>query len=197
MTTAAETLAPEAVLAAVREELKRMPSLLDLPASWTRRQIDEHETRRMTLDNNARRIQSELERLIEHDTQLRPLEEWREHLLAWRRTLADELSALPAPKSPREQGVIQNYTLSLRAIDDAFRPDTGYALQSLRLGALMAAAGFVADTPADGQMFGNLAWHGSLPNTDYRIADLTKRRAETQGHLNAAMKVVCQLLPEF
>lgn len=122
---------------------------------------------------------------------LDPDQAWRDHLIAWRKTLADELSALPSPiRDARTFGLQTNLILSLRAIDlgPEVTNGTGYSLSTLRLGRLMMESGYaVVGADPDHHYAGALPWPGSLPQVERRIANVQKERGEAEAVLADAM----------
>jgi hypothetical protein len=108
---------------------------------------------------------------------LGPEEAWRGFLIAARKTLCDELMAMPARiRSSHDLGVQQNLKLSIVAIDrgPGVTGDTGYLLDTLRLGQLMREAGYSS-------------WFGSLPEVEDRIERLVQQRADAQARLDEAL----------
>jgi hypothetical protein len=103
-----------------------------------------------------------------------------DELTAWRKVLCDELLALPARiRTNHDLGKQQNLKLSIFVIDRGLGVlnDSGYALETLRLGALMREAGYT----------GQLPWHGSLSQVERRIQDIRKRRAQAEAQLADAL----------
>jgi hypothetical protein len=104
-------------------------------------------------------------------------EEWRDFLIKARKTLCDELLALPARiRTDHDYGVQQNLKLSIIAVDrgPGVANDTGFSLDTLRLGHLMREAGYSA-------------WFGSRPEVEERIERLIAQRNEAQAQLDDAM----------
>ena len=124
-------------------------------------------------------------------TPLAPEQEWLDHLIGWRKTLCDELLALPSPiRDSHTLGVQRNLTLSIKTIDVgvAVVNGTGYDLTTLRLGALMREAGY-EPTGADPHRNyrGVMPWFGSMPEVERRIQQLTKQRDDAQAMLDEAL----------
>lgn len=121
-----------------------------------------------------------------------PLEKWRDELITWRRTLTNELLALPARIiDAHTLGVQTNLTLSIRTIDlgPGVLVNTGYDLVTLRLGGLMREAGYEAvGADPDRNYGGTMTWHGSLREVERRIERLTKERTTAQAQLEAALR---------
>ena len=83
-----------------------------------------------------------------------------------------------------------NLGLSIQVIDSGLRviAETTYGLTSLRLGALMREAGYVALGVDPARHYaGVMPWHGSLPEVEKRLSDFAKRRATVEATLEDAL----------
>lgn len=182
------------VLASIREELAAMENQLDTPGDWTLRERRAYEGRRALLDLRANaivRASARLAALAEADAVAAADQKWLEYLAAWRQFLCDEFLALPPRIETRnDEGKYQNLKLSITAIDRGLGvlKGSGYALETLRLGALMRDSGFQPAPAVDGQAFDRLPWYGSVAETEDRIKDLGKERAAAQTELDDALE---------
>jgi hypothetical protein len=117
--------------------------------------------------------------------------EWSGLLNGWRGTLIAERNALPPltnHSTPRENGLYENLTLSLMLVDQGVIPeDIGRDLESLRLGELMRDAGVHSAPPIENQVYGKLAWFGSLREVNHRLAQLEAQRVDLQKRLDDAL----------
>ena len=116
---------------------------------------------------------------------------FRDHQVGWRETLGTELFACPSyARTGSELGRLQNLKLSIMTIDRGLGvlDDTGYALETLRLGQLMRESGYVEAPPTDGRAIGRLPWLGSLPAVEQRLKDLQQRRDEAQETLDRLLQ---------
>lgn len=158
---------------------------LDVPG--TPRERDAYVAATAALDghiNSARAAVAALAALAPID----PEREWQNFLTASRKTLCDEFEAIPRPvRGDHDLGVSINVRLSILWIDRGPQASTGYVLETLRLGALMKEAGYVAAPAEEGQIFGKLPWYGSLREVEKRIARLERERAVIQSALDEAL----------
>ena len=175
----------------MQSELASLLDPLDYPGDWTQRQRDTYETRRSWLRAKIQDASAAQAVLASVVPQMAALEEWRAFLVPTRATLCAEVMALGKPSSSREFGQRQNLLLSIQVIDRGVRviEDSGYSLATLRLGALMRAAGFPQSAPVGNQMVGDMSfYYGSLPVVEERIKELTKLRDDAQYRLDAALR---------
>ena len=173
-------------LARLRHELAAMHDPIDVPGDWTPRQRDDYEGKRSLLRQRIVAVRDAAATLAEVAAQVEAVETWLHHLTTWRRPLADELLALqPNPRTDTDRGRQQNLMLSIRCIDHGTGviKESGYALDTLRLGALMRESGYVAAPPAEGRVFGELPWFGSTAEVEFRLKQLAARRAEAEARL--------------
>lgn len=178
------TVETAAVVAQLRAELAAMADPIDVTGSD--RERDAYEARRSLLRQRISQIRAAVSTLVEVEPLVAAAESWRDHLTAWRATLADELLALPPnPRTDKDRGRQQNLMLSIRCIDHGTGviTHTGYGLGTLRLGALMRDAGYVAAAPVANQLFGELPWFGATPEVEHRLKHLTARRADAEARL--------------
>ena len=121
---------------------------------------------------------------------LEPETKWLGHLTAWRDTLSTELLALPRIIRDKPRLDLQaNITFSLKLIDFGLSAGGGHLgpvvdLSSLRIGELMAAAGYATSGP---DLYSPNGWRGSMPEVEKRIKQLTKQRAEVQAQLDEVL----------
>src|SRR5204862_2746954 len=105
---------------------------------------------------------AELEPLIAGDTK------WLAFTQTARRQLCDEVLALSPPdrsrRTDRERGRIANLLMSIQVLDRGrgVANDSGWGLETLALGDLIRAAGYVANAPIENQAFGQLPWYGCI-----------------------------------
>jgi len=159
----------------LQQELDKMIMSIDLPGSWSGRQINAYEERRGALRARIGTLRNESEALKKLEPQLEALCKWRDNLVAWQSALLKEIEGHMAPRTPQEQGVRQNLLLGLVLIEGRNDPPEqyGYSLETLRLGALMRASGFKEDPQREGAP--KLPWFGSLTVTEAQIADVTAK----------------------
>lgn len=178
------TVDSAAVVVQLRHELAAMLDPIDV--TGTERERDAYEARRSLLRQRIGQIRESVSTLAEVEPLAADAQAWRGHLTAWRQTLADELLALPPnPRTDKDRGRQHNLMLSIRCIDHGTGviTHTGYALGTLRLGALMRDAGFVAGVPVANQLFGEMPWFGSMPEVEHRLKHLEARRADAHTRL--------------
>jgi hypothetical protein len=162
----------------------------DLPHTTTRREADAYAAETAALDHRAETAKAAMATLATLATDDADAE-WLDRLNVWRKTLCDELLALPSRiRDARTLGVQKNVTLSIRAIDfggGQFR-NSGWELESSRLGALMIADGYevVGADPAQ-NYGGRLPCHGSIKEVEHRMKDAARRRARAQAQLDSAL----------
>lgn len=184
----------DAALSAITRELSGMLDPLDIPTSWSARQLDAYEHRRGALRQRAHTIRSSWPSYCETLHGIAGLTAWRDQLKTWRARLEAELAQIPKQAgakgdvfidlSPVDLGRRQNLELSILTIDEGQRHRD---LETLRLAALMVESGFTATDPLDGAAVGRLPWHGDMRNTERRLAELDENRRTYESHLADAL----------
>jgi hypothetical protein len=184
-------------LAELREsaqaELNEMLDPLDIPGSWTPRERERYATKRAVLQariwtiDNSNRTLAEVATKIDAD--VRSLVD----VESCRQMLCDELLALPALgrySTTKEQGTRRNLELSIAICDRGRRAadDSGWALETLKIGDLLRALKYVAAPPTEGRAFGLLAWPGSIGEIQRRLKELEAKRADAQARLDAVLE---------
>jgi hypothetical protein len=162
----------------------------DLPHTTTMREAMAYGAETAAIDHRLATAKAALATLAELSDETAE-SEWLDRLNAWRTTLCDELLAILSPV--RDKQLLarkETLTLSIRCIDvgpGVFR-DTGYALETSALGALMREAGYeVAGADLTRNFVGALPWHGSVRETERRLKDRARRRAIAQAQLDAVL----------
>jgi hypothetical protein len=116
---------------------------------------------------------------------------WHADLQECRAVCAAELLEIKSPvRDPKVMGRVVNLRLSLKVIDrgPGVLTDTGYDLQTLRLGQLLIDRGYEpqgADPTAN--FAGTMPWYGSLDEVTKAIADRDARRQRAQSMLDDAV----------
>ena len=178
-----------AVLAALRAERDSMLNPLDIPGSWTPRQKEAYEYTRAVLRARISTIEMALPELDKVNPKIAAEQDWLAKLHGWRRPLADEFLALPK-RDVRQD----NYRLSITCIDRGVQyiVGSGYGLETLRLGELMRQSGYQELPPDPGRVWGTLPWFGSIPECEYRLRELTKRRDDAQMRIDGVLRDVAR-----
>jgi hypothetical protein len=172
---ATETAPTVKTIEQLEHALAALPDPLDVPP----RQFDEVETRRSALRACIYTIRSAKSELADVDPQLAAFTKWHDHLVSWRKTLCDQLVACP----PQARIGIE---LSIKRIDRGLDLMGELLPGNLPLDDLMRDAGYVprdAVARAHGE-----AWLGTLPYVEQRLAELQRRRDDTQARLNADVR---------
>jgi hypothetical protein len=170
----------------LEQDLAGMLSPLDIPRSWSFRELNEYETRRAVLTVRIRTIRSCTTTLAEVDPQLRTLTTWRDHLTTWRKTLLDRLEALPPARTGPELGAQQNLKRSILQIDRGLDFRNGAFPVNLPLDDLMRADGLESPRGTLVSTCGE-AWRGSMPLVEQRLAQLQQQHNDAQQQLDDAM----------
>jgi hypothetical protein len=176
-------------IAALQTQLDVLPLAIDLPGTWSARQVDAHEQKRAELAQRIRVACVASSTLRETQGQFDAETEWQKNLVLWREQLCTQLMDAP-PRSSREVGLLQNLKLSILAIDRGSQvfQSSGYSIESSKLGECMRASGYAASPPLDEyQIFGVLPWFGSMAEVGDRLELLTRRRKEAQTQLTEAL----------
>src|SRR5260221_9010161 len=184
MTTAKTETLTVAVLAALERQLAARPGDEEYE-----RHLDALRQKRETLSLRIQTIRSATSLLASVEPRIAAEIEWRNHLLDWRKTLCDELLAFPPRiRDDRELGSQQSVKLSIITIDRGHvSEDTGSCLETLRLGHLMRAAGYVEGPKIENQVCGRLPWFGAMPEVERRIQELQQQRDGAQARLDEAV----------
>jgi len=161
----------------------------DLPHTTTQRQATAYAAQTATLDHRITTAKSALATLAELSDDADVA--WLDHLNTWRKVLCDELLTIKSPiRDKQEMGRNINLTLSIKCIDfgAGVLKDSGRELTNLRLGELMVASGFeVIGADPDRNFAGRLEWHGSLKETEQRMKETARRRAQAEQQLASAL----------
>lgn len=155
-------------------ERAAMPDPFDLSP----RQYPDFEAKRSALDGRINTSRHSATTLAEVDPLIAMYTKWRDHLVAWRKTLSEQLATCPPIKQ-------QSLKLSIQRIDWGLDL-MGQALPaSLPLDVLMAEAGYV---PRDQVARANGdAWLGTLPEVEERLKRLQQRHDDATARLNDAL----------
>jgi hypothetical protein len=180
---------PDTMLLDLQKHLSEMLDPLDIPRSWTDRQLNDYESKRARLAGRISVIQQQAPLLASLDAEIAQQAEWRAQISKWRDVVVHELRQLGIVRTPEQQGLQQNLRYSLAVLDsgNGFLDETGYSLETLRLGALMRSDGFAEALPRNGERFGRLPWFGALRETELRINELTERRDTAKRRLDEAL----------
>ena len=190
------TAIPESLEAKVAARLESLEAdLAAMPGEEVfQRPLDAHRQWREVLENRIVTLRAAITALANLDPRIVAATEWRDFLTAWRKVLCDELLALPPAHTANERdlrlGKAQNLTFSIQCLDRGIGvlADTGWALNTLRLGELMREAGYREGPRIENQVHGEMAWFGSLSETERRLRDLEQQRSVAQAQLDAAMR---------
>jgi hypothetical protein len=172
-------------LAQLEDELAARKNPLDL----TLREADAYLAQTEMISARIYTLRSAPLTLAEVDHKIASDTEWSDFLTTARKTLCDELLALPARiRTDRDLGKQQNLKLSIITIDRGrVSADDGRELETLRLGQLMRVAGFLEGPKIENQICGRLPWFGSLPEVERRLKGLQQQRTEAQARLTEAL----------
>ena len=149
-----------ATLAHLRAKLEALGSQEDVPLTTTRA-MGEWEANASQLRGLIRNITTYAPILEEATTSLAAWEQWQSDLWQMRQQLCDELMDLP----PRDRR-LHNLTLSLQVVDRGVVviEDSGYGLDTLRLGELLRDRG--------------VPWRGCLLEVEKRVRLLRNQREQ-------------------
>jgi hypothetical protein len=184
MTTA---LSPEAALAEWESQLALLDPG-DVPQTYNA--MAEFARRQSWLLGQIRTVRASQRTLAEVQPEIATLTEWRDKLTLVRQHLCDELFEVPSPaRLAQDRAALRTLTLSIQTIDRGLRivEGTGYALETLRLGAMMREMGYEEAPPTEGRAIGTLPWLGALPDVERRLEELEQRRADAQTRLDRAL----------
>ena len=190
MTTATTTPTTDAVLADIERRLAELGAPGDVLN--TDNAQNAYHAKRSALWNWRRAITTSTATLAQVEPRIAADEEWLDHLTKWRDALAAELDAGPPRiRNERELAVQQNLKTSIRIIDFGKRCDGEWTrdIETLRLGDLMRAPGYVVDPPPPNtNAVGTMPFYGSLSDVRGRLKDLRARQQEAQMLLDDAMR---------
>lgn len=168
-------------------QLTKESATLDTRRNQAQQEVDTCSARMESLAQRASAIHVATTTLA-HLAPLAPEQKWLAHLTTWRKRLCDELLAVPRRNRDRvEMDRQQNLTFSIRLIDFGLGGtllSPFLDLSSLRVGELMAEAGYATSGP---ELRGPRGWLGSIPEVKQRIEDVTKQRAKAQAALDDAL----------
>lgn len=182
MTTQTETPTVDTVLARLECDLAALPG-----EDTFQRQLDANRTARAVLEAQLQTIRTTRVALANLAPRIAAETEWRDHLVDWRKTLCDELLALPLRiRDERTLGVQQNLKLSILKIDSDAEV-APWTLETLKLGQLMREAGYVEGPRIENQACGALPWYGSLPDVERRLQTLQQQRDAEQARLDESL----------
>ncbi len=111
----------------------------------------------------------------------------RDTMISARQVLCDELIESSRQRHPDagELGRQENLKQSILAID--YGISDRHALNTLRLGELLRGAGFQVGPTQQGATFGEMEWHGSLPEIHAHIRRLEMQLAEAEARIADAL----------
>ena len=163
---------------------------LDLPRTLTMRQVRDYVAVTATIDQQIAAFNAAVAAyaaLPSLDADIK----WRDFLTPARQTIDGELLAMhPRIRNKTELEQQQRLMFSIRLIDHGWAanklPAPIIDLSHSRLGELMAAAGY--DVVGLELLRGPNGFRGSLPETEQRIKELTKQRAEAQAALDMLLR---------
>lgn len=173
-------------LAQLEEELAARKDPLDL----TLREADAYLAQTEMISARIYTLRSAPLTLAEVDHKIAADTEWFDFLNTTRKTLCDELMALPPHiRTSHQMGVQQNLKFSIQVIDRGLGviADSAWELNTLRLGELMKAAGYVEGPRIENQICGRLPWFGNPPEVERRLKGLQQQRNEAQARLTEAL----------
>jgi hypothetical protein len=168
-------------------QLAALPDEQDVPLSWTRRQLDDLRQKRGVLEGRLATARKAVSTLAEVAPQIASLTKWRDLLVAWRKTLNDELLALPPARTGPALGRRQTLELSIARIDQDLDlgPSGNCVYANLPLDDLMREAGYAARDLLARARGEN--WLCCMPDAERRIAELQQRRDDAQQRLTEAL----------
>lgn len=151
---------------------------LDLPRTMTPREVAAYLEQTRVLDQRLAAARTASDTLAQVVPALEADTAWLANLNAWRETLSAELLAIKSPirdRAVKEQA--DSLTWSIRVVDIGLSASTLGPVVALvaRIGELMQAAGYETVAPA---LHGPRGWRGAIRETERRIAELTKRKAQ-------------------
>jgi hypothetical protein len=173
--------------AQLRSASAKLLDPMDIPLSWTRRQLEDYETKRAVLVAQLQTVGLAQYALRKVEPKIATLTKWRDHLVAWQKELAAQLEAHPAEQAlhPHEMAMREKLQLSLKRIRvgmDLRSPESECMYANLPLDDLMRDAGYVPRdlvARAEGD-----AWHGSLSYVEPMLSELIAQRDDAVVRLN-------------
>ena len=168
-------------------ELNALPDPSDILRK--RQELDAIETQREAISMRILAARTSAVALVAADATLAADQRWLDQLTTWRRTLRDELLAIPSRiRTDRDLGKQQNLRLSIITIDRGrVSDDTGRMLETLRIGELMREAGYVEGPKIENQVVGRLPFFGSILEVERRIKNAQAERDDAQTRLKNAL----------
>jgi hypothetical protein len=176
---------------AQREQLEAKLAALTGEATVQQAALDANQHARAHLEARIENIRFAAHALANVAPRIAAETKWLAELTDWRKTICDELLACPPrPRTDLDRGKVQNLTLSIQVIDRGLGvvADSGWSLNTLRLGQLMRGAGYVEGPRIANQVSGALPWFGSLPEVEHRLKGLQAQRDDAQRRLDAALR---------
>jgi hypothetical protein len=180
--TTATTNDIAAILSRLEEDAAALPS-----DEVYERKLHDLRQKRETLSARILTIRSATATMADVDQEIAATTKWFDQLTAWRKTLCDEMHSLPI-RNDRDRGKMRNLELSLQTIDSGLPGDTGWELETLRLGELLREAGYQEAPRIENQVYGRLPWFGSLPTVKDRLRQLSRRRDDARMRLDDALR---------
>ncbi len=192
MSTTTATLTVEAATAKIQQQLSEMLDPLDIPRTWTQRQLEAYETQRGNLGVILRELGTNHATLVQVTPKIEADEKWEADLLAMRTTLLQELATLPPQiRLEKDLHFMTNRKISVRIVDFGPHADGQWTrdISTLRLGELLLAAGYRQFEPErnTNATVGEIEFHGCLAEVQPRLKDLRARRDDAQKRLNDAL----------
>lgn len=175
-----DTTAITTTLTALRKEHSEMLSPLDVPLSWTGRQLDAYETRRSLLANRISTLGASAGILSRVEPQLDALKVYRDVLVACKATIETELLAVQQARTEEELGRKTNLEMSLQALDGTGylrkhidHTDYGWTFEQTKLARLLSEHG--------------TSYQGTLKATLESITSLQAEYDDNMHRLNDAL----------
>jgi hypothetical protein len=180
-------MTPDEKLTQWQAELAAMLHPLDLPRSWSTREVQTYEDRRRTLVRTIGQVHTWTATVAELTPQIDALTKWRDFLIPARQKLGDELLT-PAdnPRDPVYRARVHALKLSITRIDRGLDLLGEMLPANLPLDDLMREAGYIP-RDAVARAHGD-AWLGTLPDTERRLRELTQKRDDAQARLDFVLR---------
>jgi hypothetical protein len=145
---------------------------LDYPGDWTQRQREAEEHKRHVLMARIQEVSHAEATIAKVSPQNAALTEWFTTARRIREELVAEiLDPALQHRTTLAFGRRENLRLSLGALDRGRRvfEDTGWMLETSRLGQKLRDAGFREAPPIENQLVGRLPFPGSIPETEQHL----------------------------